>query len=295
MRRLAAYTLILVTAAAMAGLFVTRPRTIPADEIAGITPDLQRGEWVFNAAGCASCHIAPGAEKGDIPVLAGGKEFVSEFGVFVAPNISSGPEGIGNWTDLELVTAVMAGTSPEGEHYYPAFPFASYAKASVSDVVSLVAYLRTLPSDATPSAPHRLGFPYSIRAGVGLWKLLYMSDDWVEDAGDDPELVQGRYIAEALAHCGECHTPRTGLGGLYLALWFDGAANPSGDGRIPGISRAKLDWSKEEITAYLTDGFTPDFDVAGGSMRAVVEGMAKLPEADRAAVAAYLTSVGSGE
>jgi mono/diheme cytochrome c family protein len=158
-------------------------------------------------------------------------------------------------------------------------------------MVSLAAFLRTLPADPTPSQPHDLRFPYSIRAGVGLWKALYMTEDWAVDIGSDQVLNDGRYIAEALAHCGECHTPRDALGGLDVSRWFQGAANPSGDGRIPAIHPGGLDWSADEITAYLTDGFTPDFDVAGGSMRAVVEGMARLNESDRAAVSAYVKAI----
>lgn len=291
-RRLAATLVLLAAAVAAAGLYVTRPRALPAEDLAGLVPDLARGEWVFNAAGCAGCHLAPETERDGPPVLSGGRRFVSEFGTFVAPNISPHPEaGLGGWSDAEIVTALMKGTSPGGRHYYPAFPYAAYRKAAPADLVSLAAYLRTLPPDPTPSALHDLAFPFSIRAGVGIWKFLYLSDDWAVDVGDDATLQQGRYIAEALAHCGECHTPRDALGGLDRARWFQGAPNPSGEGRIPAIHPGALDWSEDEITAYLTDGFTPDFDVAAGSMREVVESMARLAPEDRAAVAAYLKAV----
>lgn len=289
MRRLAALALGLAAAAAAAGLYVTRAQSLSDIELAGIEPDLDRGEWVFHAAGCASCHVAPDAERGDTPVLAGGRRFDTPFGTFVAPNISPHPEaGIGGWTDAEIVTALIRGTSPDGRHYYPAFPYSAYAKAELSDMVSLAAYLRTLPADATPSAPHDLAFPYNIRAGVGLWKMLYLDTSWAVEVADDPVLLQGRYISEALAHCGECHSPRDALGGLDRARWFAGAPNPSGDGDIPAIHPGALSWSEAEIAAYLSDGFTPEFDVAGGSMRAVIEGMARLSAEDRAAVAAYV-------
>lgn len=292
MRRALAIVLVLAVAVAVAGIYLTRPRTLAAGDLAGIEPDLARGEWVFHASGCVSCHAAPDAEDTDRPVLAGGKAFETPFGTFVAPNISpDATAGIGGWSDAEIVTALMKGTSPGGAHYYPAFPYAAYAKAELSDMVSLAAYLRTLPADPTPSRPHDLSFPYSIRAGVGLWKALYMNEEWAVDVGSDQQLAQGRYIAEALAHCGECHTPRNALGGLELSRWFQGAPNPSGDGRIPAIHPGGLDWSADAIAAYLTDGFTPEFDVAGGSMRAVVEGMAKLTPEDRAAVAAYVKAV----
>jgi mono/diheme cytochrome c family protein len=106
-----------------------------------------------------------------------------------------------------------------------------------------------------------------------------------------PTAERGRYIAEAMAHCGECHTPRTALGGMDTARWLGGAPNPSGEGRIPNITPGKLGWSAGDIVQYLTTGFTPEFDSVGGHMAHVVENMARLPESDRQAVAEYLLAV----
>jgi mono/diheme cytochrome c family protein len=102
-------------------------------------------------------------------------------------------------------------------------------------------------------------------------------------------LQRGRYLVEALGHCGECHTPRNPVGAPINAKWLTGAANPSGEGRIPAINA--LDWSEKDIAYYLETGFTPDFDSAGGHMAAVVENLAKLPASDRAAIAAYLAAL----
>jgi mono/diheme cytochrome c family protein len=225
-------------------------------------------------------------------ILSGGQRFPSDFGTFVAPNISQDPEhGIGNWTLLELANAITRGVSPSGEHYYPALPYASYARMEMQDVADLHAFLKTLPADPRPSQPHELGFPFSIRAGIGIWKLMFLSDDWALKGNLTPTASRGRYIAEALAHCGECHTPRTLLGGMDTARWLAGAPNPSGEGRIPNITPAGLGWSAAEIVQYLTTGFTPDYDSVGGHMVHVVENMARLPESDRQAVAEYLLAV----
>jgi mono/diheme cytochrome c family protein len=105
------------------------------------------------------------------------------------------------------------------------------------------------------------------------------------------ELERGRYIVEALAHCAECHTPRNAMGGLDRARWMAGAPNPSGDGRIPGITPAQLDWSAQDIAYYLETGFDPDFDSAGGTMGSVVRNFANLTAEDRAAVAAYVKAL----
>ncbi len=291
MRRLILVLAALALAGAAAGWALTRPVAIPAEEITGIEPDLARGEAVFWAAGCASCHAADKAEGDARLVLSGGHRLVTPFGTFVAPNISQDPTaGIGAWSDTQVVSAVMKGTSPEGEHYFPAFPYAAYGKANLADIVSLAAFLKTLPADPTPSQPHELSFPFNIRAGVGLWKALFVSTDWTLPARDS-RIERGRYLVEALAHCGECHTPRNAMGGLDTARWLGGAANPSGEGRIPNITPAKLSWSAADIAEYLKSGFTPEFDTAGGSMTAVVLGTARLSDEDRAAIAEYVKAV----
>jgi len=268
-----------------AGWFATKPTPLPASALDGITGDAERGAITFAAAGCASCHNAP---DGPLDVLAGGKSFTSDFGTFIAPNISSDPvHGVGGWTDLELASAIMRGVSPDGAHYYPAFPYTSYIKADVQDIADLIAHMRTLPADTTPSQPHDLGFPFNIRASLGVWKALYLRDDWVMDA-PTPELERGRMLVEALGHCAECHTPRNALGGLDRSAWMTGAPNPSGDGRIPDISPAGLTWSAQDIAEYLNSGFTPTFDSAGGTMADVIRHTSQLSDADRMAIAAYL-------
>jgi mono/diheme cytochrome c family protein len=272
--------------------FLARPAPLGEDAVAGLTGDVARGELVFWASGCASCHMAAEAKGEAQLVLSGGQRFPSDFGTFVAPNISQDPEhGIGGWSLLDLANALTRGVSPGGEHYYPALPYASYAKMQVQDVADLHAFLQTLPADPTPSQPHELGFPFSLRQAIGVWKLLYLDGDWAVPGSLTPTAERGRYISEALAHCGECHTPRTALGGMDTARWLGGAPNPSGQGRIPNITPAKLGWTGPDIVQYLTTGFTPEYDSVGGHMVHVVENMARLPEADRQAVSEYLLMV----
>ncbi|WP_137700536.1 cytochrome c [Marimonas lutisalis] len=271
--------------------FVTRPERLDDTAMAGLDADAARGETVFWAAGCASCHAAPGAEGEARLVLTGGMEFPSPFGTFHAPNISPDPDhGIGGWSALDLANAMRHGTSPAGAHYYPAFPYTSYARADLSDIADLHAYLMTLPASTTPSQPHGVGFPFNIRRSLGGWKLLFAQDGWVVDVSGD-EATRGRYLVEALGHCGECHTPRNALGGLDYARWLQGAASPDGKGRVPGIAPGQLDWSDIDIAGYLTTGFTPEYDVAGGHMAEVVQNLARLPEDDIRAIVAYLRQV----
>ena len=281
-----------IAAIAAAGFGVTSATPIDSSPLAGLAGDPAKGETVFIASGCASCHAAPDAEGDAKLVLAGGQRFASDFGTFIAPNISSDPEaGIGAWSLEDFASAVKKGVSPDGQHYYPAFPYTAYSLMSDQDVVDLWAFWQTLPADATPSQPHEVGFPFNIRRSVGVWKLLYMTDDWVMAAAATPEIERGRYLVEALAHCGECHTPRDALGGLDRSAWLAGAPNPTGRGTIPSLTPEDLTWGPIEIAYYLETGFTPDFDSAGGHMVAVVENFAKLPASDRQAVAAYLKAL----
>lgn len=280
---------------AIAGLIVfwwlTRPNRVDPAAFAGLTGDAGRGATVFWAGGCASCHVAPDAEDSDTPVLAGGYRIESPFGTFVAPNISPSPQGLAGWSVLDLANALQAGVGPSGQHLYPALPYTSYRRLTAQDVTDLHAFLLTLPPSDTLSQPHELAFPFTVRRGLGLWKAINLSTDWVLQDAPTPEIERGRYLVEALGHCAECHTPRDALGGLDRARWMQGAPNPSGKGTIPGIDPDTLDWSARDIAYYLESGFTPDYDSAGGEMAGVVRNFARLAAEDRAAVAAYLKAL----
>ena len=269
-----------------AAWMLSAPARTPASDLDGLPLDAARGEYVFTAAGCASCHQTPDVEVG--VHLGGGLAFASDFGTFYAPNISPSEAGIGGWEPVDLVNALRHGTSPDGQHYYPAFPYTSYQNMTNADAVAVYAYLQTVPEVDTPSRAHDVGFPFNMRRSLGGWKLLFMRSGFVGPA-DTAEQEQGRYIAEALAHCAECHTPRNGLGAMNRDAWLTGAPNPSGRGTIPDISNT--DWSDADLMAYFTTGFTPDYDVVGGSMAHVVENLSQLPEADRQAIIAYLRAL----
>ena len=159
-----------------------------------------------------------------------------------------------------------------------------------SDVADLFAYIQTLPADATPNLPHDVGFPFNIRRGLGLWKRAFVPDEYATPA-ETPKLERGRYLAEGLAHCAECHTPRNALGGLDHGNWMGGAANPSGKGKIPNITPAAFDWSESDLVEYFTSGFTPEYDSAGGEMAEVIENLRSLPKSDREAIAAYVKAL----
>jgi mono/diheme cytochrome c family protein len=294
MRRL----FVLLVLIAICGLgvfwFITRPNTLPSDALTGLTPDITHGEAVFWAAGCASCHAAPNATGDAKLILTGGQSFLSDFGTFIAPNISSDPtEGIGTWSAQQLANAMTKGVSPDGQHYYPVFPFTSYNKAKLQDVVDLHAFMATLPASDIPSQPQDVGFPFNIRRLLGGWKWLFMSDKWIVETAASSVEERGRYLVEALGHCGECHTPRNPLGGMQKDRWLAGGPTPDGKGSFPNLTPGTLTWSQEDLEYYFETGFTPDFDSAGGHMALVIENLARATPQDRAAIAAYLKVIPS--
>lgn len=292
MRRLLLSAAILALAGGAVFWLVTKPNPLAADQTANLNGNATAGEAVFWAAGCASCHMADGAKGEAELILSGGQHFASPFGTFLAPNISPDPtHGIGGWSLESFANAVTRGISPTGAHYFPAFPYNAYNKMDLQDVADLKTFMDGLPASTIPSQTHEVGFPFNIRRSLGGWKFLFENRDWVIDGDLTEQETRGRYLSEAMAHCGECHTPRNALGGLDRSKWLAGAPDPSGKGSIPNITPAKLDWSVDEIADYLTTGFTPDYDSVGGHMVHVVENMARLPASDREAIAAYLKRV----
>ena len=283
----AAFGFILLGSVALIYFFVTNPQKVEIDTSHLRQANSDRGAYIFLATGCSNCHVAEGEmEK---TRLAGGQKFKTDFGVFIAPNISNSREyGIGGWKFDDFYTAIKFGQSPEGRHYFPAFPYVAYSKIRDQDIADLWSFWKTLPSIETPNVEHEIKFPFNIRRNIGIWKLLYMPKNFVDPIDD-----RATYLVEALSHCAECHTPRSVMGGLNRSQWMRGAVNPSGQGLIPSIHSSDLGWSEADIIEYLSSGFTPDFDVASGKMVTVIENTSKLSLSDRTLIADYLMRISS--
>src|ERR1035441_7252477 len=226
--------ILLAAIAAVLGLaafwYLTAPASVPASALAAHTPDLANGKEMFYASGCASCHAVP--KQPDKTRLGGGLALNSPFGTFYVPNISSDPkDGIGAWTDAQFITALTKGTSPEGEHYYPAFPSTSYQHMRFDDLRDLFAHRKTLPSVPGSVRDHDLPFPFNIRRTLGLWKLLFLDGKPFEsDPSRSTQWNRGAYLVNGPGHCAECHSPRNALGGTIASLRFTGGPSPDGPG-----------------------------------------------------------------
>src|SRR6202030_2917135 len=217
--------------------WLTAPPTMLAVTASAYTPDLANGLTTFNAGGCSSCHAVPG--QPDRTRLGGGLAIPSPFGTFYAPNISPDPaDGIGRWREVGFVIAVTKGISPEGTHYFPAFPYTSYAHVKVQDVRDLFAYLKTLAPVPGKVRDHALPFLYNIRRNVGIWKLLFMDDKpFVVDPAHSVSWNRGAYLVNGFGHCAECHSPRNFLGGIIASQRFAGGPGPEGQGWVSNITQ----------------------------------------------------------
>ncbi len=273
--------------------FVTTPATVPASALAAYSPDLGNGRTMFLIGGCASCHATP--EQEDRTRLGGGLALKSPFGTFHAPNISpEANDGIGRWSEADFVTALWKGTSPAGEHYFPAFPYPSYQRMNLADVRDLFAYLKTLPAVAGKVRGHDVPFPYNVRRALGGWKWLFLDGEpFRPDPSKSQAWNRGAYLINGPGHCAECHSPRNALGGIKSGQRFAGGPDPEGgDGWVPNITQKGLgSWSEKEIAYLLETGDTPDGDSVGSVMTKVVRNTSQLSAEDRAAMATYLKSL----
>jgi mono/diheme cytochrome c family protein len=293
LRKLAILVVLLAAIGFAVFWFVTIPATVAASALGPHTPNLENGKTMFYAGGCASCHATPNQE--DKTRLGGGLGLKSPFGTFYAPNISSDPkDGIGTWSEANFVTAMWKGTSPDGSHYYPVFPYASYQRMRMEDVRDLFAYLKTLPAVQGRVRDHDLPIHFKIRRTLGGWKFLFLDGQpFKPDSTQSAQWNRGAYLVNAPGHCAECHSPRNLLGGTVASQRFAGGPDPEGgDGWVPNITQKGIgDYSERDIERILETGDMPNGDSVGGAMTAVVRNTSQLTSADRAAIATYVKSL----
>jgi mono/diheme cytochrome c family protein len=291
---LAKILVVLAIVGAAAFYVLTMPSRAVTGDLPAHTANLANGETMFNAGGCASCHTTTGQD--DSHRLGGGLSLVTQFGTFKVPNISPAPEhGIGRWSEADFINAVLRGVGKNGEHLYPAFPYTSYAHMKLDDVRDLYAFMKTLPADTAPSAPHQLGFPFNVRRGIGLWKVAFLDTKvFTPEPARDAALNRGAYLVEGPGHCAECHSPRNVFGGIITADRFSGGPDPSGKFWIPNITPhadGLAKWSVKDIEFLLETGFKPNMDTVGSGMGEVVQNISKLSAEDRTAMATYIKAL----
>jgi mono/diheme cytochrome c family protein len=266
--------------------------------VATADPSPTRGQQVFYATGGCTCHTNFPGEGPGAPSLAGGRPMKTPFGVFYSTNITSDAKtGLGKWSDADFIRAMREGLSPEGQHYFPVFPYTSFTGLRDRDLIDLKSYLDSLPAIERTNRPPDAPFPFSWRATLTGWKWMNFNPARIEkDPVHDEQWNRGNYLVNAAAHCGECHTPRTLTGGLDRSLWLAGSEQgPEGE-LAPNITPHRETgigtWSIADLVWYLEMGLKPDGDDTQGLMSEVIEhGYTNLPAADLEAIAVYLKSL----
>lgn len=262
---------------------IDMPQAVPGQDLAAL---VERGRAVALASDCVACHTSDASKP-----YAGGMAFDTPFGKLYSTNITQDPvNGIGAFTDAEIVGSIRNGISQHGRRLYPAMPYTSYTGMSDDDAVALVAYLRTIkPIDSKPPE-NTMGFPFNQRWAMAFWNVMnFQSGRQLPVAGKSEQWNRGAYLVQSLEHCGECHTPRNfiqglshpDLGGGNLGVWkaYDISNGPSGIGT----------WSDAELFTYLKTGAVHGKANAAGPMAEAVENsLNHLPDADLHAMVAYL-------
>jgi mono/diheme cytochrome c family protein len=260
------------------------PELASADVIA-------RGKYLTRAADCVVCHTAPGGQP-----FAGGLAIPTQFGVLYSPNITGDRQtGIGAWTDAEFIRALHQGIGKDGQRLYPAFPYESYTLMTDADALAIKAYLLSLPPTHATAPPTQLKFPFNQRWLMALWSLFYNPNHRFQPNLDrSAQWNRGAYLAEALEHCGDCHTPRNLAQALDNRQKFSGAVaegwrayNISAD-PTSGIGG----WTDAALAQYLRVGHAEGHGAAGGPMSEVVDAsLSQLTPGDVSAIVAYLRTV----
>ncbi len=268
---------------------IAKPRaeSFPANLVA-------RGAVLAAGGYCATCHTAQGGKP-----LAGGRAMVTNFGTIYSTNITPDTEtGIGHWSEEAFRRAMHEGVGRDGSHLFPALPYDHFTKLTDADVQALYAFLMTQPAVNAPARRNELPFPLGIRALQAGWKFLFFRPGrFVPDPAQNAEWNRGAYLAEALGHCGACHTPRNMLGAEKRDAAYAGA--PIDNWFAPPLTNANpspVPWTSEELAAYLGTGLSRYHGTAAGPMAPVVhDGLAKLSPEDQKAVVRYIASLGGSE
>lgn len=247
------------------------------------------GEYLFAISGCLACHTA---EEG--PPLAGGRAFETPYGTFYSPNITPDPKtGIGRWTSKQFSAALRHGQAPDGSAYFPVFPYSSYQLMTEVDANKIFEYVLTRSPVQKQNREHKLTWWLS-RWMMRPWQWWFQPTPPPPPA--DQILARGRYLADALGHCGECHTHKNRLGVADHSRYLAGTAvGPEGK-KVPNITPNRTDgigkWDADDLDYFLESGELPDGDYAGSLMTEVIDNAtSKLTAADRSAMVAYLKSV----
>jgi mono/diheme cytochrome c family protein len=284
-----------VLVAAVVVTCLLAPVSITAAQGTPSAAEIARGRYVFGATGGCGCHTAPST-----PINAGGRRYDGPFGTVYSTNITPDKQtGIGGWTDEQIITAIRLGRRPNGERLLPVHPFPTFNGMAEEDLRALVAFLRSTTPVHRPNPPKKISVPLFESVFLPAWLAAFAPRESPPAKAPTSGLARGEYLVKAVAHCGECHTPRTMTMASDNSRFLAGTPKGPEDQAMPNITPDRETgigkWSVEEIADYLGSGNKPDGDVAGGLMGEVIEGTLAgykhMTQADLIAIAQYLKSI----
>ena len=299
MKRLLVVLVLLAIAGLVVFFIVTSPsimqsagtEPIPAGE-----PNIANGKIIFTAGGCEFVPRRSPSARQDAPRRRPGARARRS-----APSTRRTFRRIpatasANGRRSNSCAPCGPASRPQGEHYFPAFPYSAYQRLAAADVRDLFGYLKTLPPVEGKARGHDVPFPFNIRRSLGGWKLLFLDGkSFTPDPSKSATWNRGAYLVEGMAHCAECHSTRNFMGGIVSGKRFAGGPDPEGKAFVPNITSDKETgigkWTKGDVVELLTTGFTPDFDFVGSTMGEVVLNTKQLSQADREAIAEYIMSL----
>ncbi|MDN7178867.1 c-type cytochrome [Caballeronia sp. SEWSISQ10-4 2] len=257
---------------------VTRTHDLAAGQIA-------RGRYLAKAAVCAACHTIAGGAP-----FAGGVKLASPFGTFYGMNITPDPvHCIGRWSAEQFYKALHDGVAPD-KQLYPAMPYTSYRTMSRADSDAIYDYLMAQKPAAVPNREPDLTFPFNMRFAVKFWNMLFLKDALPDaSTGNSADRTRGRYLANALGHCAECHTPRGVFGQMNGAKALRGSTL----GRVvpPDITPAGLaarGCNGTDLQTFFATGISRQGSAFGEMHPVVVLSSQYLTRSDLRAMSTYL-------
>lgn len=250
---------------------------------------IAKGAQLAAIGNCKDCHTAPAGKP-----YAGGRPLKTPFGTIYATNITPDAEtGIGRWSEAAFRRAMHEGVDRQGRHLYPVFPYDHMTKVTDEDVKAIYAFVMTREPVHAETPPNRMPFPLNMRGLIGGWKHFFFERGRFQpDPAQSAQWNRGAYLAEGLAHCGACHTPRNFLGAEKKAQPFGGGEAESWHApALNAASPAPVPWTAEQLYRYLRYGFDDVHDISAGPMAGVTHNLAAVSEYDVRAIAVYIASL----
>jgi mono/diheme cytochrome c family protein len=241
----------------------------PRIELRSDPESIDRGRYlVFGPAHCSYCHTPPDhwarLDAGEELPLIGGYAFELPFGTLYSRNLTPDLEtGIGRYTDGQLARMLRHNLRPDGR---AAIPVMEFQNMSDEDVAAVIAYLRSAPPvrHAVPDARWNI-------AGKALMAMMIRPSapsgtPPARSPEENPSRERGAYLANSVANCAGCHSPRSMMDGSYTGPRFSGGmmevdGDPTHVFSVPNLTP---DPATGYIVSWTEDHFVARFRVGKG-------------------------------